>query len=81
MRKSFVSGQRLNTWNVLKTPVLTQYDTLRGRLGGIAIVALNADGVCTGCHVSVSRSNIMRVNLGNVIVKCESCRRMLCVPQ
>ncbi len=61
--------------------VLAQYDTLRGRLGGIAIVAVAADGVCTGCSVSVSRANIMRVELGNVIVKCESCRRMLCVTQ
>jgi len=65
----------------VSAPVLAQYDTLRDRLGGIAIVAVAADGVCTGCHVSVSRSNIMRVNLGNVIVKCESCRRMLCVSQ
>lgn len=61
--------------------VLAQYDTLRERLGGIAIVAVTAEGVCSGCHVSVSRANIMRVNLGNVIVKCESCRRMLCVAQ
>ena len=61
--------------------VLTQYDTLRERLGGIAIAAVSADGICEGCHVSVSRSNIMRVKLGNVIVKCESCRRMLCVTQ
>ncbi len=59
--------------------VLAQYDALRDRLGGIAIAAIAPDGVCTACNVSVSRANIMRVNLGNVIVKCESCRRMLCV--
>jgi len=59
--------------------LLGQYDELRQRLGGVAIVAV-VGGMCTGCNLAVPRSTEVRARHGNAIVKCESCRRMLYFP-
>jgi len=56
--------------------LLRQYDQMRERLQGVAIVALSGS-MCTGCKVSVPSSSVARIARGNEIIKCESCRRIL----
>ena len=56
--------------------LLRQYDELRARLDGVAIVAVEGR-VCTGCNVALPRSTEVRGRRGDTVVKCESCRRML----
>lgn len=56
--------------------LLRQYDDLRQKLEGLAIVAVEGR-VCTGCHVAVPRSTEIKATRGDALVKCENCRRML----
>lgn len=56
--------------------LLGLYEDLRRRLEGVAIVAVKG-GVCTGCNVAIPRSTEVRGRRGEMIAKCESCRRML----
>ncbi len=63
----------------LPPALVKQYEDLRARLGGVAIVALDGS-ICTGCNLSVPSTLVIRVERGVGVIKCESCRRMLCIP-
>ncbi len=59
--------------------LLRQYDNLRQKLGGIAIVAVEG-GMCMGCHVAVPHSTEIRGTRGDGLAKCENCHRILYFP-
>ena len=62
----------------LSPALLKQYDQMRERLSGVAIVAVEGS-LCGACHVAVYGVNLDRLRRGNAIVKCESCHRLLCL--
>lgn len=60
--------------------MLKTYDQMRGRLQGVAIVALSGS-MCTSCKVTVPSVTVMRIGRGKEVLTCENCRRMLHVPE
>jgi predicted nucleic acid-binding Zn-ribbon protein len=62
------------------TPVsLTQYDALRSRRGGMAIVPVE-NGACGGCQMNLPHTKIQQLKQGRNVVYCENCTRILFIP-
>ncbi|HEX7096254.1 MAG TPA: C4-type zinc ribbon domain-containing protein [Acidimicrobiales bacterium] len=59
-------------------PILAEYESLRARLGGVAVAKLEA-GSCRGCHLQLSAVELDRIKKipRNEIVHCEECGRIL----
>ncbi|MGD9496781.1 MAG: zinc ribbon domain-containing protein [Armatimonadota bacterium] len=60
--------------------LVREYEVLRARLQGVAVAALR-DGRCSVCNVGVPRSRQPMLERGTAVVKCESCRRILVIPE
>jgi len=60
--------------------LVREYDSLRARFDGIGVAALR-DGNCAVCNVQVPRVQQPMIKRGTAIVKCESCRRILVIPE
>lgn len=60
---------------LIEQPLLSQYDQLRSRKGGVAVAALE-DNRCNGCHLTVSAQKVSRAERGE-IVTCGGCGRIL----
>ncbi len=58
---------------------LKQYESLREKVGGIAVAAVHK-GSCQGCKVSLPSTYAQRLRAGDQLVRCESCRRILYLP-
>jgi len=58
--------------------LLTRYETLRPKLGGIAVARLDA-GRCTGCHLQLPATELdrLRHEPADALVTCEQCGRLL----
>ncbi len=56
--------------------LVKSYEQLRERHGGIAVAVLRGT-TCAVCNVAVPSSLRARVEEGNGVVRCESCRRIL----
>ncbi len=57
-----------------------EYENLRARFDGIGVAAL-VDGKCAVCNVAVPRVQQPMIERGAAAVKCESCRRILVIPE
>lgn len=53
-------------------PVLAQYDRCRGRRRK-AVVGMDENGDCGGCHVRASRGLLLALQRGSEIQVCEHC--------
>lgn len=60
--------------------LLRQYEELRSRFDGIAVAALRG-GTCSVCKVAVPRVQHPIIARANSVVRCDSCRRILVVPE
>jgi predicted nucleic acid-binding Zn-ribbon protein len=62
----------------VEADLLTEYDGLRKRLGGIAIARLNGS-TCQGCHLGLSAVEVDRIRHLSLDerVTCEECGRLL----
>lgn len=56
--------------------MLSLYDLLRKRRGGVAVAGIER-GMCQGCRISLPMSVLQRARSGNTIVQCVSCERIL----
>ena len=56
--------------------VLSLYDAIRARKGGVAVAHLER-GMCGGCRITLPVSIMQRVRGGGGIVQCVSCERIL----
>lgn len=58
--------------------VVAQYDSLRQRLGGVAVARLE-QGSCRGCHIRLSSVDFDRIKHEppDAVVYCEQCGRIL----
>jgi len=59
--------------------LLSQYEQLRARFDGIGVAALRG-GTCSVCNVAVPRAQHAVIGRGTMVVRCDSCRRILVVP-
>ncbi len=60
---------------LVEKPLLTQYERIAERKGGVAVAAL-IDNRCSGCHLTVSANKVTRAERGE-IVTCGGCGRIL----
>jgi predicted nucleic acid-binding Zn-ribbon protein len=61
----------------LMTPkVFSEYERIRKGRAGVAI-AEAVDGRCSKCHITLRPQFLQELKLGNSIMVCESCKRML----
>lgn len=73
-----LAGRREAQTAELAAGLYTQYETLKGRRGGVAVVAL-IDGRCEGCRVTMPFMTIREIRGGKVRT-CETCGRILVEP-
>jgi predicted nucleic acid-binding Zn-ribbon protein len=61
-------------------PLLTAYDRLRSRLGGVAVARL-VGGRCDGCHLSLPAMELDRIRHQSAgsLETCEQCGRILVI--
>ena len=58
--------------------VLRRYERLRPVKGGLAVVAVRADGTCDGCHVTVPERVVSRLRHDpDRVQTCDGCGRIL----
>ena len=56
--------------------VLSLYESLRTSRDGVAVVRVER-GMCRGCRVALTTSELQRVRTSQTVVQCDSCGRML----
>ncbi|MBV9080784.1 MAG: hypothetical protein JO102_06665 [Elusimicrobia bacterium] len=63
----------------LPANVVSQYDAIRKKRGGLAIVPM-VNNSCAGCHMQLPPHRVNEVKKAKVAVMCESCNRILYLP-
>jgi len=69
--------QRNAAAKIIDPNLLKRYETIRAKLHGLAIVALEDGNACGGCKMGLPRDTVLRVKSGES-TSCENCGRMLC---
>ncbi len=72
-----VKGEREALASRVPAALVGKYEQLSRDRGGVAVVPV-VDGKCGGCHVALPALLITLARPNNVVVKCESCGRILC---
>jgi len=64
--------------NAVPPQLLSEYERLRARLGGVAVARL-VGGACSGCHLTLSASELdhIRHRGPGEVIHCEQCGRIL----
>lgn len=63
----------------IKKELLTIYEYIREKKGGVAIVSIEGE-CCLGCNTHLTPSTINEVKKGKNLVRCEDCSRILFEP-
>jgi predicted nucleic acid-binding Zn-ribbon protein len=73
-----VEAERAALASSVPAPTLAEYDSLRQRLGGVAVAKLEG-GSCRGCHLQLSAVELDRIRRlpKDAVVHCEECGRIL----
>ena len=73
-------AQRPGAVQAVPQPLLTAYDRLRSRLGGVAVARL-VGGRCDGCHLSLPAMELDRIRHQSAgsLETCEQCGRILVI--
>ncbi len=61
---------------LLRAPDLTQYDQLRRRKGGLAVVELEGS-ICGACGVRVAAHILQQLSQADHLARCSNCERIL----
>jgi uncharacterized protein len=69
-------GTRAELAQRIDPELLDLYEELRAHKKGVGAAAL-VDGVCQGCHESLSAAELDRVRKTDEVPRCEHCRRIL----
>lgn len=71
-RREQLPGQISPSW-------LQQYEQIRQRSNNLAVVAV-VNGACSGCYTAVPSNYVTQLEDPTTVIKCESCRRILVIP-
>jgi predicted nucleic acid-binding Zn-ribbon protein len=71
-----LTGERAQLAGQLDPELVELYEDVRSHKKGVGAVAL-VDGVCQGCHETLSAVELDRVRRDQGIPRCEHCRRIL----
>jgi predicted nucleic acid-binding Zn-ribbon protein len=72
------TAQRADDASRLPEPLLSEYESLRARLGGVGAARLTGD-LCGGCHLSLPAVEVDRIRHlpPDTLVHCDECGRLL----
>lgn len=75
---TLVGQRRAAAIDNLPPDLIETYDTLRQRLGGVAVARL-VGSVCGGCHLGLSAVEVDRIKRepADALIHCEECGRLL----
>lgn len=71
-----VFRQRSALCSLLQKEIVAEYETLRARRAGLAVVVLRSE-ICPGCHMAIPFQTINEVLQTGEIRHCPYCRRIL----
>lgn len=73
-----IVGRRAEAATGLDAALLSRYETMRKKLGGIAVAQL-VHGTCTGCnlHIPATELDEIKAQPPDALVQCEQCGRLL----
>jgi predicted nucleic acid-binding Zn-ribbon protein len=60
--------------------LLRRYDQVLQRRNGVAVVTVNDDRTCGGCHMLVSHQALIEIRRSASVQVCPNCQRILYVP-
>jgi len=69
-------AERERLRGIVDPAALKNYDSLRRRLGGVAVAEVK-QRTCQGCRVALNASVEQRLRTGDAVVNCQSCGRVL----
>lgn len=75
-----LSGEREGVQSGIDAPLLKQYESIAGKTAGLAVAAVR-EGSCGGCRVSLPSTYGPKLKNRSELVRCESCRRILYLPE
>lgn len=72
-----VAAERKAAAAAIPAKLLQTYEKLHARMAdGVAIVEA-AEGICTGCQMTLRQQLLSELRVGEKILACESCRRLI----
>lgn len=74
-----LSPRRSEMTAAISPPILHRYETLRSSKGGMAVARVER-GLCSGCRMALTTSELQRVRSTADPMSCGSCRRLLYLP-
>jgi len=74
-----LSAQRETAFSQVDAALRPTYETLRRQKGGLAVATVQ-QRTCQACRVGLTPAQEQRARIGNEIVTCHSCGRILFVP-
>ncbi len=74
---AIVRAERDSLARDIPRDLLTQYNRLLKGRGGLAVAVVGANGICSGCRVSLTPQRFNEVRQSSQILPCESCGRIL----
>ena len=77
LRVHDLMGQRKTRLGTITAPFLTEYDAIRKKQNGIAVVKIK-NHICTGCRLNVSALKEKKSREGEKVY-CASCGRIMVV--
>jgi predicted nucleic acid-binding Zn-ribbon protein len=69
--------QRQQFAEMVEEKILHEYSKLLKLRNGVAVTAVNAEGVCNGCHVALTPQMFAEVKTGEYLHRCPICFRFL----
>lgn len=75
-----LEGSRQSLVDGIDEDLVDTYNRLFKSKNGAAIVALEENDVCTGCHMKVTTQTSVQVKGDNALVNCPNCGRLLFIP-
>jgi len=71
-----LAARRAELAPTIEPALLQEYETLRGKLDGVAVAGIDGN-MCKACRNVLPQSALTALKVTKTIVKCQNCRRML----
>ena len=76
-RVKVLESQRIQASEGIDTALLRRYERILQHKDGIAIVPIEGEGSCGGCHMNVTPQQLNAIRMHKETIECEMCSRIL----
>lgn len=76
-RVKVLESQRKQASEGIGTGLLSRYERILRHKDGIAIVPVEDEGSCGGCHMNVTSQQVNTIRMHQEVIECEMCSRIL----